>query len=335
MGMQEDLLRSMQTIAEASVEDASFDKTRKCQVVGMGANNTYTIRLDGVTYPDITVYGDCTLQIGDIVRVGIPCNEPSQMYIIPPGSLRGIQADWNATEGLSQILNKPNLAEVATSGDYNDLINRLNFEVLIYTISSRSWGVGGTWLTNAGLKPTIPEGYEVLGVIGYSPTNYSQIIPVLTWNADAKEVRGFVRNVSSSAITDSIRVRLLLMNKSVTDSDIGGGSNPDSGGSEGTIQGSGVLITRKTYDEWSSVEEEYIPINGEFCVYTTMINSNGIPVLQEGLKIGDGETLLKDIPFVGAGIGTIDKLNHKLTIGDAVFDGSEDVTIRIYGGDYE
>ena len=37
--------------------------------------------------------------------------------------LRGAQADWNASSGPSQILNKPSLAAVATSGSYTDLSN--------------------------------------------------------------------------------------------------------------------------------------------------------------------------------------------------------------------
>lgn len=32
-----------------------------------------------------------------------------------------IQSDWNASSGVAQILNKPNLATVATSGSYSDL----------------------------------------------------------------------------------------------------------------------------------------------------------------------------------------------------------------------
>lgn len=35
-----------------------------------------------------------------------------------------VPSDWNATEGVSRILNKPNLAEVATSGRYSDLRNK-------------------------------------------------------------------------------------------------------------------------------------------------------------------------------------------------------------------
>ena len=35
-----------------------------------------------------------------------------------------VNADWNATSGVAKILNKPNLATVATSGDYEDLANK-------------------------------------------------------------------------------------------------------------------------------------------------------------------------------------------------------------------
>lgn len=35
-----------------------------------------------------------------------------------------VNSDWNAVSGVTQILNKPNLATVATSGSYNDLSNK-------------------------------------------------------------------------------------------------------------------------------------------------------------------------------------------------------------------
>jgi hypothetical protein len=46
-----------------------------------------------------------------------------------------VNADWNAGSGLAQILNKPSLATVATSGSYNDLTNKPT----IPSISSRSF----------------------------------------------------------------------------------------------------------------------------------------------------------------------------------------------------
>jgi len=53
-----------------------------------------------------------------------------------------VNADWNASEGAAQILNKPNLATVATTGSYNDLINKPNnlqtTDNLVTTISASS-----------------------------------------------------------------------------------------------------------------------------------------------------------------------------------------------------
>jgi hypothetical protein len=40
------------------------------------------------------------------------------------GSLQQVNSDWNASSGVAQILNKPALATVATSGNYNDLSNK-------------------------------------------------------------------------------------------------------------------------------------------------------------------------------------------------------------------
>lgn len=63
-----------------------------------------------------------------------------------------VNADWNASSGVAQILNKPSLATVATSGSYNDLSNKP-------TIPAAQ--VNSDWNAVSGLaeilnKPTIP-----------------------------------------------------------------------------------------------------------------------------------------------------------------------------------
>ena len=45
---------------------------------------------------------------------------------IAAGAEVNVQSDWNATSGDALILNKPSLATVATSGNYNDLSNKPN-----------------------------------------------------------------------------------------------------------------------------------------------------------------------------------------------------------------
>ena len=45
----------------------------------------------------------------------------AKLETIDEGAEVNVQADWSATEGAAQILNKPELSPVATSGSYNDL----------------------------------------------------------------------------------------------------------------------------------------------------------------------------------------------------------------------
>jgi hypothetical protein len=63
----------------------------------------------------------------------------------------GAQADWDATSGPSEILNKPTLATVATSGSYNDLTNKPSIPAA---------QVNSDWNASSGLaqilnKPTL------------------------------------------------------------------------------------------------------------------------------------------------------------------------------------
>ena len=67
-----------------------------------------------------------------------------------------VNADWNASSGVEEILNKPTLAAVATSGSYNDLINQP-------TIPPAQIQSDWNQANNAALdfiknKPTIPTG---------------------------------------------------------------------------------------------------------------------------------------------------------------------------------
>ena len=50
--------------------------------------------------------------------------EKTKLEGVEDGANVNVNADWNATEGDAQILNKPAFAAVATSGDYNDLDNK-------------------------------------------------------------------------------------------------------------------------------------------------------------------------------------------------------------------
>lgn len=51
-------------------------------------------------------------------------SDKTKLNGIAAGAEVNVNADWNATKGDAQILNKPTLATVATSGRYNDLTNK-------------------------------------------------------------------------------------------------------------------------------------------------------------------------------------------------------------------
>lgn len=53
-----------------------------------------------------------------------PTADATKLAGIETGAEVNVNADWNATSGDGQILNKPTLATVATSGNYNDLTNK-------------------------------------------------------------------------------------------------------------------------------------------------------------------------------------------------------------------
>lgn len=75
---------------------------------------------------------------------------------IPYSSLTGtptipaaqVNSDWAAVTGVSQVLNKPVLSTVATSGNYNDLTNKPVIPSVNYPVTSVNTKAGAVVLTN-------------------------------------------------------------------------------------------------------------------------------------------------------------------------------------------
>lgn len=79
---QNAFVQSMKTIAQSLIKTAGFDKTRTGKIVGVNeVTNTYTVKIDGITYNNVKVVNDMTCNVGDTVKVNIPMNNASQMYI--------------------------------------------------------------------------------------------------------------------------------------------------------------------------------------------------------------------------------------------------------------
>ena len=91
---------------------------------------------------------------------GTPVPFPS----IPPAQ---VNSDWNAVSGLAQILNKPSLATVATSGDYNDLSNLPTIPAAQIQSDWNQSNVSALdYIKN---KPTIPGAQGLQDVITQNP----------------------------------------------------------------------------------------------------------------------------------------------------------------------
>ena len=99
------------------------------------------------------------------------------------------------------------------------------------------------------------------------------------------------------------------------------------------------FLKHATEEEWNT-QVDFVPGKGE-AVFYSVDETHTAP----RLKVGDGVTLLKDLPFVATGsIPGFDpdniiakKVEHKLTFGNGEtyqYDGSADVTVPVYTGDY-
>ena len=80
--MANQIIQSIKTIAQSLVDNAGYDKTRGGFIVGVNSvTNTYSVKVDGVTYPTVRAVDGATYNVGDVVKVVIPCNQATQMYI--------------------------------------------------------------------------------------------------------------------------------------------------------------------------------------------------------------------------------------------------------------
>ena len=157
--------------------------TQNAETIQIGFD-TSSIPPQGVTSVAITVPTGFTVGGSPITSTGTftlnystgytgyTTAEQSKLGGIEAGAQVNVQADWNATSGAAQILNKPTLATVATTGDYNDLINLPTLTTGTVTSVALTTPTGlqvtGSPITTSGtLALAFQTGYSI-------PTNTSQ-----------------------------------------------------------------------------------------------------------------------------------------------------------------
>lgn len=98
--------------------------------------------------------------------------EKNKLSGIASGAEVNVNADWNSVGGDSQILNKPVLATVATTGNYNDLINKPTMSngtvtSVAITVPIGLSITGSPITTNGTIAISLTSGYSI-------PTTASQ-----------------------------------------------------------------------------------------------------------------------------------------------------------------
>ena len=100
-----------------------------------------------------------------------------------------------------------------------------------------------------------------------------------------------------------------------------------------------TIVKNGLEEDWNKLAE-FIPLKNEPIFYKPDANHENLR-----MKMGDGVTPLKDLPFVSmSSIPGFDpdniiakKVEHKLTFGSGAvyqYDGSADVTVPVYTGNY-
>lgn len=88
--------QAVTTSVQTQIQKAGFDRTRTGRIVGVNQNNTYSVKVDNVTYPNVPVYGEGKIITGDFVKVVYPCNQVSQMYIDMCAVSVNVELQWGA-----------------------------------------------------------------------------------------------------------------------------------------------------------------------------------------------------------------------------------------------
>ena len=110
--------------------DENFTSAEKTKLAGIATGAEVNVQADWnesssssdayiQNKPDLSIYAQ-SANLATVATSG-DYDDLSGKPTIPAAQ---VNSDWNASSGVSEILNKPTLATVATSGDYDDLTNK-------------------------------------------------------------------------------------------------------------------------------------------------------------------------------------------------------------------
>jgi hypothetical protein len=103
------------TVASYPETDPLFGTWNKSTGIGITASQVSDFQTSVTNNPAV---------LANTAKNSYPTADATKLAGIATGAEVNVNADWNATSGDAQILNKPTFANVATSGNYNDLTNK-------------------------------------------------------------------------------------------------------------------------------------------------------------------------------------------------------------------
>lgn len=123
MKTKNDTLNAIQTMVNSAIEQAGYDKTRNAVIIARNSNNTYNIKMDGIEYDNVVFYGSGEVQVNEVVKVVIPNNQASQMYIMGKGNNTSeiwtiLDEIWTILDNILGKLGVDYVVEEGTSGGW-------------------------------------------------------------------------------------------------------------------------------------------------------------------------------------------------------------------------
>lgn len=121
------LLDGIHYLIEKAINNAPYDKVKNAKITSSHANGAYDVLVDDKTYT-LKTLGNSQLNIGDIVKVLIPQNNYSDMFILNTGEGGGGSIDTEPPIQIKELW----VGDASTTGVNLDLSDNLdNYPILI------------------------------------------------------------------------------------------------------------------------------------------------------------------------------------------------------------
>lgn len=89
-----DIMNTVKTMVKTAIDKAPYDVTRHGAILAVNDDATCSVRIDGINYPNVPIYGGnkSGVNAGDTANILFPTNRASGMMIMPLASGRSLMA---------------------------------------------------------------------------------------------------------------------------------------------------------------------------------------------------------------------------------------------------